>query len=101
MLCPTSRKIVDAEVLCPASQGVKGDCHQHSSIVEYGFLSYLHLCAHFSFFSFAGPQPVALVVAHVANKMSIASQQLGAHPKFIDGISFSHQDLYVCQFSIF
>jgi hypothetical protein len=38
------------------------------------------------------------ISAPVAIKMFIASQWLGAHPKFIDGISFSHQDLYVHQF---
>jgi hypothetical protein len=36
-----------------------------------------------------GAKLVALVVAPVAIKTSIASQGLGAYPKFIDGISFS------------
>jgi hypothetical protein len=47
------------------------------------------------------PRPVALIMAPVAIKTSIVSQQLGAQPKFIERISFSHQDLCVHPSSIF
>ncbi|KAJ6540065.1 hypothetical protein DFH09DRAFT_1323316 [Mycena vulgaris] len=36
----------------------------------------------------------------VAIKTSIASQRLGAHPKFIDGISFSHRDLHCASYAL-
>jgi hypothetical protein len=38
---------------------------------------------------------------HHNTKIFLGSQWLGAHPKFIDRTSFSHQDLYMHPFSIF
>jgi hypothetical protein len=70
--------------------------------MEYGFLSYLHLCVYFWFwFFFFGVGRGWLIVALVAIKRSLANQPLGGNPKFLDGIWFSHQDLYVLQFRFF